>query len=188
MLQFDASIRRGKPPVDGPSLGIAPLLPSGHFLGQGCLVRDTPVQALAGQDAQLNLSHIQPTAMLRGVVYLQPLAFADICSPGTMANLKLNPAIEINLVDPMVRKGYRFKGAAKIYPEGPVLADFIQRYTGGGPAARTGVGSRIKAAVLVRVDWAEPLVSPGYIGGITEGQMRDQWEAHYAGLKPTGQS
>jgi predicted pyridoxine 5'-phosphate oxidase superfamily flavin-nucleotide-binding protein len=40
------------------------------------------------------------------------LVFADICSPGTIANLTANPAIEINVVDPLVRKGYRFKGTA----------------------------------------------------------------------------
>ena len=116
------------------------------------------------------------------------LAFADICSPGTMANLNLNPAIEINLVDPFIRKGYRFKGTAEIHAEGPVLAEFIQRYTGGKSAAGTGVAGLIQAAVLVRVAWAAPLVSPGYIGDITEEQMRDQWEAYFARLKPPGQS
>ena len=47
------------------------------------------------------------------------LVFADIASPGTVANLKQNPAIEINIVDPMIRKGYRFKGTAEIVPPGP---------------------------------------------------------------------
>src|SRR6185369_17957628 len=36
------------------------------------------------------------------------LVFADIHSPGTVANLRQNPAVEINVVDPEVRKGYRF--------------------------------------------------------------------------------
>src|SRR5690348_18502978 len=42
------------------------------------------------------------------------LVFADICSPTTVANLRQNSAIEINVVDPIARKGYRFKGRAKI--------------------------------------------------------------------------
>jgi predicted pyridoxine 5'-phosphate oxidase superfamily flavin-nucleotide-binding protein len=42
------------------------------------------------------------------------LVFANIRSPGTMANLRLNPSVEINIVDPFVRKGYRFKGVATI--------------------------------------------------------------------------
>ena len=123
------------------------------------------------------------------------LAFADIRSPQTIANLKLNPAIEINMVDAMVRKGYRFKGTAEIHDAGPVLEDFIQRYTGDSSkrtgdrtGSRTGVGSLIQAAVLVRVAWAAPLVSPGYVGDITESQMRSQWEIYFAGLKPPEES
>jgi uncharacterized protein len=41
------------------------------------------------------------------------LVFADIRSPGTIANLKKNPAVELNVVDPFVRKGYRFKGTGR---------------------------------------------------------------------------
>jgi predicted pyridoxine 5'-phosphate oxidase superfamily flavin-nucleotide-binding protein len=33
------------------------------------------------------------------------LVFADIRSPGTVANLKVNPTIEINVVDPYRKKG-----------------------------------------------------------------------------------
>jgi len=47
------------------------------------------------------------------------LVFADICSPGTIENLRGNPAIEINVVDPVVRKGYRFKGRATVLDRGP---------------------------------------------------------------------
>ncbi len=32
------------------------------------------------------------------------LVFADIRSPGTVANLRRNPAIEVNVVDPILRK------------------------------------------------------------------------------------
>ena len=37
------------------------------------------------------------------------LVFADVCSPNTIANLRHNPAVEINIVDMLLRKGYRFK-------------------------------------------------------------------------------
>ena len=37
------------------------------------------------------------------------LVFADICSPGTIANLRHNAVLEINVVDSLLRKGYRFK-------------------------------------------------------------------------------
>jgi predicted pyridoxine 5'-phosphate oxidase superfamily flavin-nucleotide-binding protein len=46
------------------------------------------------------------------------LVFANIRSPQTIRNLRVNPAIEINVVDPMVRKGYRFKGTATVIDGG----------------------------------------------------------------------
>src|SRR5690242_14274306 len=46
------------------------------------------------------------------------LVFADIRSPGTVANLRANPSVEINVVDQLVRKGYRFKGTATVHTEG----------------------------------------------------------------------
>ncbi len=38
------------------------------------------------------------------------LIFADIRSPQTISNLENNSSVEINVVDPILRKGYRFKG------------------------------------------------------------------------------
>ena len=46
------------------------------------------------------------------------IVFADIRSPATVSNLRRNPSTEINVVDPMVRKGYRFKGVASVVTEG----------------------------------------------------------------------
>jgi hypothetical protein len=40
--------------------------------------------------------------------------FANIRSPTTVANLRRNASIEINVVDAIVRKGYRFKGVATL--------------------------------------------------------------------------
>src|SRR5215211_1416339 len=42
------------------------------------------------------------------------LVFADIHSPGTIANLRHNPHVEVNVVDPFAHKGYRFKGTAEV--------------------------------------------------------------------------
>jgi predicted pyridoxine 5'-phosphate oxidase superfamily flavin-nucleotide-binding protein len=47
------------------------------------------------------------------------LIFANIRSPGTLANLRQNANVEVNVVDPFVRKGYRFKGVASILESGP---------------------------------------------------------------------
>ena len=46
------------------------------------------------------------------------LVFANIRSPQTIENLEKNPSVEINIVDPFSRRGYRFKGMAKIISDG----------------------------------------------------------------------
>src|SRR5205085_2349953 len=46
------------------------------------------------------------------------IAFGEIRSPGTIRNLRANPRIEVNFVDPFVRKGYRFAGTAVVVARG----------------------------------------------------------------------
>jgi len=98
------------------------------------------------------------------------LVFADIRSPGTVRNLLVNPAVEINVVDPMVRKGYRFKGRARILVSGPTFDALAAAYR-----AR-GVESDFEHMVIVHVERALPIVSPAYDTGATEAQVRRAWE------------
>ena len=49
------------------------------------------------------------------------LLFADVASPRTVANLGGSPFVEVNVVDPILRKGYRFKGTAEVHPDGDVF-------------------------------------------------------------------
>ncbi len=100
------------------------------------------------------------------------LVFADICSPTTVANLRQNPAIEINVVDPIARKGYRFKGRATVLGEGPEFARLVQFYRDRGTALP------IQHVVLVTVERALPVVSPIYDLGWTEEDVRALWERH----------
>jgi predicted pyridoxine 5'-phosphate oxidase superfamily flavin-nucleotide-binding protein len=110
------------------------------------------------------------------------LVFADIRSPGTVANLGRNPAVEINVVDWFVRKGYRFKGRATVLTEGAQFEEIRAFYE------RQGILDaplRIRAVVLVRVEQALPLISPAYDRGVTEDQVREQWERyHRESLRP----
>ncbi len=110
------------------------------------------------------------------------LVFADIASPGTVANLKQNPAIEINIVDPLIRKGYRFKGTAEILPPGPQFDAVMEQYNGTGQGNQSRVTSLIRSFVMVKVQRALPVISPGYVGDVTEEQMRTQWEEYYFSL------
>src|SRR6478609_9121502 len=76
------------------------------------------------------------------------LIFADIASPNTMANLAHNAAVELNVVDPVVRKGYRFKGNASVVTGGPELDDALQFLV----RERGTDVSRIRAVAIVKVE------------------------------------
>jgi len=103
------------------------------------------------------------------------LVFCDLRSPRTIANLKENPAIELNVVDPIVRKGYRFKGQAEVLESGPRFEEVLDFYESKIADPR----GRVRAAVLVRVDRALPLISPAYDLGLSEEEIRDRWKGHY---------
>ncbi len=99
------------------------------------------------------------------------LIFADICSPGTTENLRHNQSVEINVVDPIVRKGYRFKGMAVVLTEGPQYDQISTLYGGYRNGVQNDVLQKIKSIVLVKVTRALHVISPGYTPGVTEGEM-----------------
>lgn len=109
------------------------------------------------------------------------LVFANIRSAGTLANLRQNPNIEVNVVDPFVRKGYRFKGMASILDSGPLYDKAIGFYKGRGSQV-----SMIREVVLIQVVSAQPVDSPAYDLGMTEDEVRDRWERHFDSIRPEG--
>jgi uncharacterized protein len=124
-------------------------------------------------DATPNLSPKGTTAVWDD----ERLVFADIRSPRTVENLRHNPAIEINVVDPISRKGYRFKGTGTVLTEGPMFDEVLAFYGG------RGLVHEIRSAVLVKVERAEPLTSPAYDLGASEEEVRERWERHHLGLR-----
>jgi predicted pyridoxine 5'-phosphate oxidase superfamily flavin-nucleotide-binding protein len=106
------------------------------------------------------------------------LIFADIRSPGTVSNLLTNPHVEVNVVDHFVRKGYRFKGTAQVIDMGDDFARYVAFFSDRGMLDPPG---RIRAVVIVRVDQARPLISPGYDQIADEASMRAYWLKHYVG-------
>ena len=106
------------------------------------------------------------------------LIFADIVSPGTVRNLESNPHIELNVVDPIVRKGYRFTGTATVHRSGPTFARGLEVL---GERGVTRL-ERIRSVVVIEVTTAAPLVSPGYDSGATEDEVAERWLEHHAAL------
>lgn len=105
------------------------------------------------------------------------LVFLDICSPQTVANLKANPAIEINVVDVVVRKGYRFKGRAEVLSAGARFDAIAAFYRARGSS------NPYRHIVLVRVESAAALISPAYDQGATEAEVAERWRDYWDGLR-----
>ena len=101
----------------------------------------------------------------------QHLVFLDIHSPRTVDNIERgNPVVEINVVDPIRRKGYRFKGPATVLRAGPLYEDVVRFYEERGTDRR-----RINAVVMVSVEQASPVLSPAYDDGSTEDEISRRW-------------
>jgi predicted pyridoxine 5'-phosphate oxidase superfamily flavin-nucleotide-binding protein len=105
------------------------------------------------------------------------LVFANIRSPGTIANLRQNPSVEVNVVDPFVRRGYRFKGVASILESGALYEQAIAFYR------NRGSRNAIAEVVMIRVETAQPIDSPAYDLGLSEDEVRDRWERHFQALR-----
>jgi uncharacterized protein len=112
------------------------------------------------------------------------LVFANIRSPGTIANLKKNPAIEVNVVDPFVRKGYRFKGTGEVIVDGERFREIMAFYRGRWvDTARDRNEARVRAFVLIKVERALPLISPAYDDlSADEQSIRTQWISYFEAL------
>jgi hypothetical protein len=86
--------------------------------------------------------------------------------------------VEVNVVDPFVRRGYRFKGVASILDSGALYDKAIVFYKERGSRV-----SAIREVVMVRVQSAHPIDSPAYDLGLTEDEVRARWERYFQSLR-----
>jgi predicted pyridoxine 5'-phosphate oxidase superfamily flavin-nucleotide-binding protein len=133
--------------------------------------------ATVNEDGTPNLS---PKSSLR-VHDDNHLIFANMASPGTVDNLRHNPAIELNCVDIFSRRGYRFTGRAAIYSgDDPLYLDLKREM-----ATEHGDAIPVHDAVLVEVTEVKQVISPAYtfIEGVTEEVLRIAYLGKY-GVQP----
>ena len=102
------------------------------------------------------------------------LVFADIRSPKTMENLQENTSVEINVIDPFKRLGYRFKGDGKIVNEGTEFDKILEYYKD------VGVKSKINSVVVIDVKTMSEVTSPSYDLGATEDELSSKWKKYYS--------
>ena len=101
------------------------------------------------------------------------LAFANIRSPDTVMNLQHNPFVEINVIDPLSRKGYLFIGTAKIIKNTPLYVKILNHYR------TNGIKSPINSIVIVDVSSVSEVTSPLYDLGQTEEEIKLKWKLFF---------
>ena len=110
--------------------------------------------ATVNEDGSPNLSPKASLTVRGGVLY-----FADIASPRTILNLICNPAVEINVVDIFQRRGYRFKGRARILP--PDGDEYLM--IAGWVWATNGSEYPVDHVVKIETTSITPLLSPAHV-------------------------
>ena len=101
------------------------------------------------------------------------LAFANIRSPGTVMNLQHNHFVEINVIDPLSRKGYLFTGTAKIIKNTPLYVEILNHYR------TNGIKSPINSIVIVDISSVSEVTSPLYDLGQTEEEIKLKWKLFF---------
>ena len=104
------------------------------------------------------------------------LVFADIRSPDTLKNLQVNPYVEINVIDPLLRKGYLFQGTARIIKDGSLFDEILNNYI------KNGIQSQINSIVLVDVSNVSDVISPLYDLGTSEQEIKSKWKQYFEKL------
>ncbi|SIO64354.1 hypothetical protein SAMN05443247_10329 [Bradyrhizobium erythrophlei] len=104
------------------------------------------------------------------------LAFANIASPRTMKNIKENLKLEINTIDQICRRGFRFKETGEIFERGDVFDHVANDIWN-----REGRDVPIHAIVKVRVLEAQEVLSPAYWlrKGVTVEEVRQVWAGRF---------
>lgn len=115
----------------------------------------------------------QPNLSPKGTIRVwddNRLFFLDIASPKTRANLEQNPKIELNVVEHLSRRGYRFFGTATLHRDDDVFREAMRRVF-----TEEGASYPVTCVVMVAVERMDELVSPGYMHMRSEHAMRDSW-------------
>ena len=106
------------------------------------------------------------------------LFFLDIASPHTRANVAAHPFMELNLVDQLSRRGYRFSGQTTLHEDGDIFERAIAKVL-----AEEDASYPARSVVLLEVDHAAPLLSPGYWHVSDENEMRAAWRERRKALE-----
>ena len=96
------------------------------------------------------------------------IMFAEVHSPQTVANLERNTAAEINFVDSISRKDYRFRNRRRLVSP----SDDEYEELSGCSAIWGPLTERVKTVVILEIEQANKVTSPAYDIGTAEEALR----------------
>ena len=81
--------------------------------------------------------------------------------------------MEINVIDPLTRKGYLFSGTGKIIKDSPLYDEILAYYR------TNGIESPISSIVIVDVSSVSEVTSPLYDMGKSETEIKLKWKKYF---------
>ena len=114
------------------------------------------------------------------VVDDETIAFAEMRSPQTVANIAHQPEVEVSFVDILSRSGVRFRGRARIVDPGEEFDALMPLFRAHWD---DGLRAMFNAIVVIPVDVLKPLRSPAYETGAAEADLRKLWESKIAEME-----
>lgn len=108
------------------------------------------------------------------VVDPETIAFAEMRSPNTMANLAHQAEVEVSFVDILTRRGIRIRGEAEILPPDHALLPRFTEIWG------TALADMFNAIVRIPATTVTPFATPAYEVGQTEAELKALWQAKIA--------
>ncbi len=98
----------------------------------------------------------------------QTLAYGNIRSPRTSANLRANPAVEVCFTDVVHRRALRITGTAEILRAADAGPDIHAAFA----TSWADYKSRMSSFVVIRITDVEEITSPAYDAGITVAELK----------------
>ncbi len=109
----------------------------------------------------------------------ETIAFGEMRSPNTVANLAHQAEVEVNFVDHLSRAGVRIRGAARIVGRGDEFDAISPQFIANWGQEFLDM---FNAIVVISCAEVKPLRSPLYETGCKESDVRAQWKTKIAGM------
>ncbi len=106
------------------------------------------------------------------------IAFGNIRSHGTLANIAMRPDVEVCFIDVLTRKAFRMTGRARVVEKSDAPAKMAAAFE----AAWGDYLGLITVFVEIALSDVEIILSPAYDAGHTETELRMANLAHLQGL------